>query len=114
PHPSSLLQRQPQSCFTSANSRSILESQSTPVCFGDLTRQHQTDSRATRLCCEERNEQVRSIRETWPFVVYPNFNMPIPLSPTHLYAAVRFERCVDCIANKIDQQLFKLRIVSLD
>src|SRR5207247_5456915 len=73
---------------------------------------HQPDSRSTRLGREERNEEVRSVRQPISFVVDPQLERAAIASPPNPDAAAGFERRVHCVVQDVDQDRKSTRLNS--
>jgi len=84
------------------------------VGFGDLAAQHQTDSRAGGLRREEGNKQVARVRKTRPFVFDRYFDVSYAASPSNMHCASGFNRGINRVADKIDQELFQLITIRAD
>src|SRR5687768_6244362 len=61
-----------------------------------------------RLRREKRNEEIRRVGETLPFVDHGDFDTAITELPADADTAIRLERCIDRIAHEIDEQLVEL------
>ena len=78
------------------------------MCFRDLARQNESNSRSLWLCGEERHEQVRAARQPWTFVFDHDRNCAVLACPSDTDIASGFERSVDGIAKQVYEQLIEL------
>src|SRR2546427_11020361 len=91
----------------------ILQAQAAAVRFGNLTAQDQADPGAFRLGRKKGNEKIAGAGESRAFIPDGNFEARSRFDPSHFDPALRFERRIDRVAQKIDQKLFQLVAVSL-
>ena len=78
------------------------------MCFRDLARQNESNSRSLWLCGEERHEQVRAARQPWTFVFDHDRNCAVLACPSDTDVATCLERCVNSVAEKVYKKLIKL------
>ena len=78
------------------------------MCFRDLARQNESNSRSLWLCGEERHEQVRAARQPWTFVFDHDRNCAVLACPSDTDITASLERRVDGVAQKVYKKLIKL------
>src|SRR5215467_14208488 len=95
------LERQPQKRAASARPGAILERQRAAVRLRDLAAEHQADPGAARLRGEERDEEIRRVRQPRALVVDPQLELPVAGLPRDRHAAARFEGRVHGVVHEI-------------
>ena len=78
------------------------------MCFRNLARQNESNSRSLWLCGEERHEQVRAARQSWTFVFDHDRNCAVLACPSDTDITASLERRVDGVAQKVYKKLIKL------
>src|SRR5262249_15227753 len=103
-----VVDHEPERGHRAAMADAVLERQRPAVRLGDLAREHEPDPRALRLRRDERPEEVRAVRDAGPVVLHDERQRAVLPRPADANAAVRLERCVDCVAHEVDEQLIEL------
>jgi hypothetical protein len=70
--------------------------------FGDLAAKNETNAGTTRLCREERNEEVCGVGNSGTFVEYRDFQIGTVPRPSNLHPASRFMCRVGCVVDEVD------------
>jgi len=78
------------------------------VSFRDLPAEHETDSRASSLCCKEWHKQVGGVRQSRTVIKNRKLKSRSLARPLNHNFAAAFEHSVSGVADQIDQQLLKL------
>ena len=103
-----VLERKPQARDAAATVRPVLEREGAGVRFDYLPSENQTDACTVTLRSEKRRKQIRCHWETRTFVDNTKSEHARPHFPRDLDAAACVTRRVDCISDKVYQQLVEL------
>src|SRR5438552_1950920 len=89
---------QNKSCDAALAFGASLESEGTPVRFGDLTAQDEADATAAGLRREKRHKEIGRIRDAWTRVLDAEFKLrPVffPADPHDGWPAPKFQHRID-------------------
>src|SRR5262245_21530607 len=82
--------------------------------LSNLAAQDEADTGTARFRRKERYEQVSRIGQPGSLILNHDIDITSRALPKHALTAVGIQRCVDSIANEINQQLFDLIRIRLN